>query len=125
MIDERTKLNEQLEARNSQYVNEEIAKIERWAEDKSFAVEQELKDIKRSLREKTRQAKLVDDSQRLVTLQHEIQSLSKLQRTKRNEIFEVEDEIERRRDEIITQIGDSLKQQITQKELFTIRWNIK
>lgn len=125
MIDERTKLNEQLEARNSQYVNEEIAKIERWAEDKSFAVEQELKDIKRSLREKTRQAKLVDDSQRLVTLQREIQSLSKLQRTKRNEIFEVEDEIERRRDEIITQIGDSLKQQITQKELFTIRWNIK
>lgn len=125
LIDERTKLNEQLEARNSQYVNEEIAKIERWAEDKSFAVEQELKDIKRSLREKTRQAKLVDDSQRLVTLQREIQSLSKLQRTKRNEIFEVEDEIERRRDEIITQIGDSLKQQITQKELFTIRWNIK
>ncbi|MGL4853377.1 MAG: SNF2-related protein [Phocaeicola sp.] len=125
LADERIKLYEQLENRNALYVNEEIAKIECWAEDKSFALEQELKEIKKSLREKTRQAKLVGESQKMVTLQREVQGLSKLQRTKRNELFEVEDEIERRRDEIITQIADSLKQQVVEKELFTIRWTLK
>ncbi len=125
LTEEQNKVYKILEERNNLYVNEEIAKVERWAEDRIYAVEQELKDIKRTIREKTRTAKLMTESEKVEAIQNEIKSLTKLQRTKRNEIFEVEDEIERRRDEIITRIAAALKQQITEKELFTIRWRIE
>lgn len=114
-----------ISARNKEFINEESTKISRWAEDQTFAVEQELRDTKRQIKERERQFRTETDSAAQLRLQREIQSLQRLQRQKRQELFAVEDEIDRRRDALIRQIEASLDRTVTETSLFRINWIIK
>lgn len=114
-----------ISARNKEFINEESAKISRWADDQTFAVEQEIRDVKRQIKERERQFRAETNSAEQLRLQREIQSLQRLQRQKRQELFSVEDEIDRRRDELIRQIEASLDRTITEIPLFRINWIIK
>ena len=118
-------LSGQIKQRNKQFINDESVKIERWAEDQTFFVEQELKDLKKQIKEKERTFRLETDDVKRLSLQKEIQSLQKLQRQKRQELFVVEDEIIEQRDKLIEQLNDALAATITQEPLFTINWKIK
>ena len=114
-----------ISVRNKEFINEESAKISRWADDQTFAVEQEIRDVKRQIKERERQFRSETNSAEQLRLQREIQSLQRLQRQKRQELFSVEDEIDRRRDELIRQIEASLDRTITEIPLFRINWIIK
>ena len=118
-------LSGQIKQRNKQFINDESIKIERWAEDQTSFVEQELKDLKKQIKEKERTFRLETDDVKRLSLQKEIQSLQKLQRQKRQELFVVEDEIIEQRDKLIEQLNDALAATITQEPLFTINWKIK
>lgn len=119
------KVTADINARNKEFINEESNKISRWAEDQTFAVEQEIRDTKRQIKERERQFRAESDSTQQLRLQREIQSLQRLQRQKRQELFAVEDEIDRRRDALIHQIEASLDRTITETTLFRINWIIK
>lgn len=111
--------------RNLQIFSEESEKLNKWAEDRIFAAEQELKDIKRQIREKTRLSKTNKEPRMLVEIQKELANLTKRQRKARAELFTIEDEIEEQRSEMISRIEAQLKNEITDEVLFTIRWSIK
>ena len=109
---------------NNRFFQEEREKLEKWADDKVFAAEQALSDTKnrlRSLKRETRLAASIEDQQRLQT---EIRELEVLQRRQRQEIFEVEDEIIAKRDDLIAALEEKLKQKTDVQDLFTIRWKV-
>lgn len=109
---------------NNRFFQEERDKLEKWADDKIFAAEQALSDTKnrlRSLKRDSRLAASIEDQQRIQT---EIRELEALQRRQRQEIFEVEDEIIAKRDELIAALEQKLKQKTDIQELFTIRWKV-
>lgn len=109
---------------NNKFFQEEREKLEKWAEDKVFAAEQGLSDTKnrlRSLKRESRIAASIEDQQRIQT---EIRELEMLQRRQRQEIFEVEDEIIVKRDELIAALEQKLKQTTETQDLFTIRWRV-
>lgn len=109
---------------NNRFFQEERDKLEKWADDKIFAAEQALSDTKnrlRSLKRDSRLAASIEDQQRIQT---EIRELETLQRRQRQEIFEVEDEIIAKRDELIAALEQKLKQKTDIQELFTIRWKV-
>lgn len=110
--------------RNTRYFKEENEKLNKWAEDRIYAAEQELKDIKKSIREKTRLTKTTSDPHQLLAIQQELNDLTKKQRRIRAEIFSIEDEIERQRDEMIAKIEAQLQQEIMEQIVFTIRWKL-
>jgi predicted nucleic acid-binding Zn-ribbon protein len=56
--------------------------------------------------------------------QGEIKKLERLQRRQRQEIFDVEDEIEARRDQLIDVLERRMKQKIQVQRLFRIRWQL-
>lgn len=117
------KISEILEASNK-FFQEEREKLEKWADDKVIAAEQSLSDTKirlRSLKRESRLAASIEDQQRI---QSEILELEKLQRRQRQEIFEVEDEIIEKRDELIAALEQKLKQKTDVQELFTVRWRV-
>lgn len=118
-------LTEQINLRNKQFINEESIKIERWADDQTFLLEQELKDLKKQIKEKERAFRAEADDNKRLSLQKEIQSIQKLQRQKRQELFVVEDEIIEQRDKLIEQLDSSLATTVKQEVLFTIHWTIK
>ena len=118
-------LTKEIDLRNREFINEESAKIEHWADDQTSFVEQELKDLKRQIKEKERTFRTESDDNVRFSLQKEILSLQKAQRQKRQELFTVEDEIIQKRDALIDKIGTSLSATMTNETLFTINWIIK
>lgn len=70
-------LTEQINLRNKQFINEESVKIERWADDQTSLLEQELKDLKKQIKEKERVFRAEADDGKRLSLQKEIQSIQK------------------------------------------------
>ena len=109
---------------NNRFFQAEREKLEKWADDKILAAEQALQDTKakiRSLKRESRQAETVEqqhDSQR------QIRDLERLQRRQRQQIFDVEDEIIEKRDELIDALEQRMNQNTDTTRLFTIRWQI-
>lgn len=118
------KLSSEITLRNKKFIDEESEKITRWAEDQTFAVEQEIRDTKCQIKERERAFNGETDAARRLALQREIQQLQRLQRQKRAELFQVEDEIDRRRSELISQIEASLQRSAEEETLFRINWII-
>ena len=111
--------------RNKQFIDEESQKISRWAEDQTYALEQELQDIKRRIKEKERAFKNESDNAARLEMQKEIQQLQRQVNQRRQALFTLEDEIDERRNMLIEQIEASLNQTIEEEKLFTIHWKIK
>ena len=107
---------------NNRFFQAEREKLEKWADDKIFASEQILQETKNRLRNLKRVSGQVETVEEQCDVQAQIKELEKLQRRQRQQIFDIEDEITERRDQLI----DALKQKINQRtkieRLFSIRW---
>jgi hypothetical protein len=53
-----------------------------------------------------------------------IKDLEKRRNDKRITLFQAQDDIDKKKDALLTQIEDRLKQRIEETELFTIRWSL-
>lgn len=109
---------------NNKYFQDEREKLEKWADDKVLASEQALADTKnqiKALKRESRHALSVEEQQ---ASQKKIRDLERKQRRQRQEIFDVEDEIIEKRDELINALEKRLKQKTEVKELFTVRWQV-
>jgi predicted nucleic acid-binding Zn-ribbon protein len=115
----------EINERSKKFINEESEKISRWADDQTFALEQELRDIKRRIKEKERAFNNESDASVRLELQKEIQTLQRQMKQKRQALFMLEDEIDERRHTLIRQIEASLNQTVAEEKLFTINWKIK
>jgi predicted nucleic acid-binding Zn-ribbon protein len=109
---------------NDTYFQREREKLERWADDQILAAEQVLQDTKSRLKDTKRRARLAEKVEEQKALQEEIKTLERRQRRQRQEIFEVEDEIESKRDQFIEALERRLKQKTLVHLLFRIRWEI-
>lgn len=104
--------------------NEERDKLERWADDKLLAAEEALKNSK------TRIAQLKRDARKAVTLQEqdgiqrELSELERKQRRLRQEIFNTEDEIIAKRDQLIETLQQRMQEKTKTQTLFTLRWHV-
>ena len=118
------KLNQALEE-NSLYFKQARDKLEAWAEDQIKSAEQTLVDTKLKLRDAKRQSRQAETVEQQKHWQEEIKKLEKLQRRQRQSIFDVEDEIEAKRDELIDALEKQMHKTSTTHHLFTIRWHIE
>ncbi|HEB0853246.1 DEAD/DEAH box helicase family protein [Citrobacter werkmanii] len=117
------KLSEAMDANNKLFESERD-KLEKWADDKVLAAEQALSDTKnqiRSLKRESRHAQTMEEQQ---AIQQRIRDLERKQRRQRQEIFDVEDEIIEKRDELISALEQRLKQRTEVEEIFTVRWHV-
>lgn len=109
---------------NSKYFNEAREKLERWADDMVVSAEKALKDTKEQIKILRREARQAVTLEEQHAIQQKIQALERKQRKQRQEIFDVEDEIMNRRDQLIDQLQKRLSQKTDSTELFTVRWRV-
>lgn len=117
-------VTEALKRQNAEWFSAESQKLERWAEDKVFAAEKELKDAKARILELKREARTAESPEDQHRIQMQIQDLEKSKRRLRQRIFEVEDEIIDERDQMISDLEVRLQQDISKQELFAVRWAV-
>ncbi len=109
---------------NDKLFHAEREKLDQWAEDQILSAEKTLEDTKlriRSTKRETRTAATIEEQKRS---QETVRKLERQQRRQRQEIFDVEDEIESRRDQLIDALQQRLHRKSASHHLFTIRWRL-
>ena len=122
---QRATLTAEIEKRNKALLDEEILHIEKWAEDQQLTLEKELHDIKLKIKDKKKLLNRSENAQQTLQAERELNTLTRLQRRKRAEIFDLEDEIEAKRDGMIDKVKAFIAQHITEQRLFRVHWNLK
>ena len=110
--------------RNNTFFNTEREKIDRYTEDKLFAAEKDIKDVKAKIKALEREERTEENLERKIALQEEIATLERKKRKLRQEIFDVEDEIEDERKSLIDALKQHLNAKISTQHLFTFKWKL-
>ncbi|MDT8485994.1 hypothetical protein, partial [Escherichia coli] len=71
-----------------------------------------------------REARLAQSIEEQKQNQEKLKLLERQQKRQRMEIFDIEDEIADKRDELISALEERMKQKTDITELFTIRWKV-
>ncbi len=111
--------------RNSEYYNEEIDKLEKWADDMKLSLEKEIKDLEAEIKLKKAESRKILDLFYKVKLQREIKDLEKKRNEKRKHLFEAQDQIDERKEQLLNEIEARLQQDIQIKNLFILNWSLK
>ena len=119
---EKAKIIQDVTERNQAYFVAEMDKLENWADDLKQGLEQELKELDREIRNTKREARQTSGLDAKVALHKKAKELEKQRNDKRRRLFEAQDEVDARKDSLIGEIEQRLKQQIEVMALFTIRW---
>ncbi|MCX7258537.1 MAG: SNF2-related protein [Polaromonas sp.] len=109
---------------NQRLFTEERDKLEKWADDKLMAAEEQLRNTKARIAQLKRDARKAATLQEQSAIQQELSSQERQQRKQRQDIFAVEDEIIERRDALIQALQERLKQTTEEEPLFTLRWTV-
>ncbi len=115
---------EENQIRNHSFFNGEVDKLEKWSEDVRNSIKFEIKELDKEIKtRKTEARKLISLEQKLK--EHRIiKELEKKLAEKRFNQYQNEDEIEMRKDNLLDEIEERLKQQTIETELFTVRFKI-
>ncbi|QQE11526.1 DEAD/DEAH box helicase family protein [Planctomycetota bacterium] len=101
-----------------------IKQMDQWADDKVEAAEVALSTIKLDLRAVRRRLDLAETAQAQGDALKLVHSLEKKQKQARQKMYDIEDEVEEQREQLIQQLRKRCEQHQTQQELFTIRFEI-
>lgn len=110
---------------NNQHFAEARDKLDRWADDMVQGAEQALKNTKDQIKVAQREARQATTLAEQQALQEKIVRLERQQRKQRQEIFQVEDEIHDKRDQLIAQLTQRMTQQVHTEHLFTLQWEVR
>lgn len=111
--------------RNAKFFDEESAKLEGWADDMKLALERELKELDKKIKEIRRNGTSASTLEERLAVQRDIRALEAERNEKRKRLFEAQDAVDRRRGELIEAVEAKLKQASKFEDLFTIRWSLR
>lgn len=60
-----------------------------------------------------------------VAAQRNIKDLEKKRAEKRQNLYEAQDQVDEKKEELLTKVEKMLEQKVEQKELFTLRWRLE
>ena len=124
MGSQRANVLDEVERRNGKHFDEEVVKLDRWADDLKLGLEREIKDIDQEIRETRRRASAAAGLAEKLGHQKDVKALEAKRNSKRRELFDAQDGIDNRRDGLISDIEAQLKQSTQLKPVFTIRWSV-
>lgn len=111
--------------RNMDYFQMELDKLDFWGEDRRSSLKLNLKDLDLQIKEIKKSAKLAPNLPEKLKLEKERRKLETERDAAWREYDAAAKEIEKSKDKLIEEIEDKLQQDIDEKDLFLIRWNIK
>ena len=120
----KTELLRDINQRNLGYFEQEVQKLDAWADDLKLGLEQEIKEIDREIKEVRRTAATSPTLEEKLLWQKKQRDLEGKRSKLRRELFTRQDEVEAQRNDLITQLEVQLQQQVEERTLFTIEWEL-
>jgi hypothetical protein len=134
-LEERNKLDElekrtislisgQITVRNGEFFDDEVSKLDNWSDDVKKALELDLRKLDIDIKSaKTNAKKIVNLEEKLKT-QREIKDSEKKRNEMRKQLYDAQDEVEAKKEQLLEQIEAQLKQRSILQTLFVISWKI-
>jgi adenine-specific DNA-methyltransferase len=110
--------------RNARLFEAEADKLDTWADDLKVALEREIKDFDRQIKEAKRAATVALTLEEKLAGQKQIKALEAQRNAKRKSLFEAQDAVDQRREQLITVIEGKLAQNVTSATIVSFRWRL-
>jgi hypothetical protein len=110
--------------RNRKYFDEEIDKLDRWADDLKHGLEVELKDVEATIKRLRNEARSAIELSSKLSIHRQIKDSENLRSHKRRDLYEAQDQIDASKEELISKVERRLDQHLESIALFCIRWSI-
>nr|WP_260601651.1 DEAD/DEAH box helicase [Bordetella hinzii] len=120
----KTALLRDVNERNLGYFEQEVQKLDAWADDLKLGLEQEIKEIDREIKEVRRTAATSPTLEEKLSWQKKQRELEAKRSKLRRELFARQDEVEAQRNDLISQLEVQLQQQVEERTLFTVEWEL-
>ena len=113
-----------LETRNLASFTQETEKLDSWADDLKVGLEREIKELDRRIKETRTKSKGAATLAEKLDAQKEQRDLEAQRDRKRRELFQRQDEIQGKRDNLIDELEKQLQQQVKTWLLFACEWEL-
>jgi ERCC4-related helicase len=110
--------------RNKDFFDTEMDKLDQWADDMKLSLDKEIKDLDAEIKLRKAEAKKMLQLEAKVKAQRVIKDLEKKRSVKRQHLYEAQDSIDERKENLLDDIERRLNQKVESTELFTIKWKI-
>lgn len=113
-----------LESRNLSFFTQETEKLDTWADDLKVGLEREIKELDRQIKEARTKSKGAATLADKLNAQKEQRDFEAQRDKKRRELFNRQDEIQARRDDLIDELEKQLQQQVNARMLIACEWEL-
>jgi hypothetical protein len=114
-----------MSAKNGEWFDIEMDKLDRWAEDRRAALKADLEELDLSIKDARKSARLAPNLPEKLDIQRSLRGLE----TKRDEAWRAYDtasrDVDRQKDALLDEISRRLEQKTSCDTLFTLRWRVK
>ncbi len=110
--------------RNNHFFEEEMEKLDNWAEDVKAGLEKELRDLDAEIKLRKSESKKTSRLDEKVRLQRLIKDLEKKRSEKRLNLYQAQDDVDSRKETLLAKVEAMLAQNIEQTKLVTFYWKI-
>jgi superfamily II DNA or RNA helicase len=114
-----------MSAKNGEWFDIEMDKLDRWAEDRRAALKADLEELDLSIKDAKKSARLAPNLPEKLDIQRSLRGLE----TKRDEAWRAYDtasrDVDRQKDALLDEISRRLEQKTSSDTLFTLRWRVK
>lgn len=111
--------------RNEIFFEAEMDKLDSWAMDMKVALEREITDLDAEIKLRKSNARKMAHLEEKVAEHRLIKELETQRAEKRQRLYEAQDEVDARKEDLLSSVERMLQQKTQQTELFTIKWRIK
>ncbi|GAA0773839.1 hypothetical protein GCM10009108_04520 [Castellaniella ginsengisoli] len=120
----KTALLRDVNERNLGHFEQEVQKLDAWADALKLGLEQDIKEIDREIKEVRRTAATSPTLEEKLSWQKKQRELEDKRSKLRRELFARQDEVEAQRNDLISQLEVQHQQQVEERTLFTVEWEL-
>lgn len=120
----RAEVVEESGLRNQNFFDEEMGKLDAWADDMKLSLDREIRDLDAEIKLRKGEAKKLTRLADKVAIQRVIKDLESKRKEKRQNLYDAQDEIDDRKEALISKVEKMLDQKAEQITLFTLKWKI-
>jgi adenine-specific DNA-methyltransferase len=117
-------IQREVSERNALFYEAEATKLDGWADDLKVGLEREIKEFDRQLKETRRASITALTLEEKLESQKQIKDIETQRNEKRRSLFEAQDEIDKNRERLISQIEAKLGSVTSEQCLFAVTWKL-
>ncbi len=122
---ERNQVEKNVNDRNLTFFEDEVNKLDAWADDLKEGLEQSIKELDKDIKQVRREAKIAPTLEEKLALQKQQKKLESQRNKSRRDLFDKQDEVDERREALIDSLEGKLNKKTTVETLFTVQWSVK